>query len=90
MKVVYEPSFFRDIKKISDHTLLVKIKGILRLCETSTFPELYNLIQIKKLSWAENLYRIRLWEWRIGIKILHDDIIFIRIKQRSEIYKIFP
>jgi mRNA interferase RelE/StbE len=38
----------------------------------------------------DNFYRIRLGEYRIGIELVDDEIIFTRFLHRKDVYKYFP
>ena len=41
-------------------------------------------------TWKRSNYRIRLGDYRIGIEIQKDTIIFTRFLHRKDIYKFFP
>jgi mRNA interferase RelE/StbE len=53
----------------------------------STISQIQNL---KKLKGFKEFYRIRFGDYRIGIKIINDELSFERILHRKEIYKLFP
>jgi mRNA interferase RelE/StbE len=38
----------------------------------------------------DSFYRIRLADYRIGIEIINDEIIFARFLHRKDVYKYFP
>jgi len=46
--------------------------------------------QLKKLKGYKQYYRIRIGNYRIGIKIEADTVIFVAIDHRKNIYRIFP
>jgi len=45
---------------------------------------------LKKLKGYEIFYRIKLGDYRIGIEIVEDEIIFVRFLHRREVYRFFP
>jgi len=48
-------------------------------------------LDIRKMKGYEDYYRIRLGDYRIGCKIEErHKIIFYRVKNRNDIYKVFP
>jgi len=48
-------------------------------------------LDFKKMQGYENYYRIRIGSYRIGCKIqTGSKIIFYRVKNRKDIYKVFP
>jgi mRNA interferase RelE/StbE len=38
----------------------------------------------------ERFYRIRLGDYRIGLELVGDELIFTRFLHRKEVYKYFP
>ena len=57
-------------------------------------PSLHHItdkIDLKKIKGYENYYRIRIGAYRIGCEIqAGNKIIFYRVKNRKDIYKVFP
>lgn len=45
---------------------------------------------LKKLKGYKNYFRIRLGDYRIGIQITENKIIFAAFDKRADIYKYFP
>ncbi len=89
MKVKFEKSFKRDLKKIKDKTVLAKVKDIIEILE--------NIVEIaefkgdlKKLKIGSNQWRIKIGDYRIGLEIEKDAVILVRILHRKDIYKYFP
>ena len=88
MKAVFRSSFLRDLKKIHDPKMLIRIKQAIEEAENAlSFTQISH---IGKLSGAEDLYRIRLGEYRIGLVLAGDTLEFIRCLHRREIYHYFP
>ena len=88
MKIKIDKSFEKDSDKIKDKTVLIKVSEIIESIERlSDYSQIKNL---KKLKSSKNYFRIRVGDYRIGIKIIEDEIIFIRLLHRKDIYKFFP
>jgi len=58
-----------------------------RVEKTSSLISLEN---VKKLKGAENYYRIRLGDYRVGIILEKETLIFVRFLHRKDIYRYFP
>ena len=88
MQVKFEARFAKDLRAIRDQKLLNKIKEIVDECKSAN--SLSELNQLKKMQGYDSFYRIRSGEYRIGIEIVADEIIFTRFLHRKDIYKYFP
>ena len=58
--------------------------------ETSAFTQLSDLPNLKKLKGYKNYYRIRFGNYRAGIRLQNDTLIFERLLHRRDIYKFYP
>lgn len=90
MKIFFKPSFVRDFKKLPG-----EIKSEVRRMCTEIFPTLghitdYDKHPLKKIAGFENYYRIKIQDYRVGFKKESNTIIFMRVKHRKDIYKVFP
>ncbi len=88
MKLAYEACFEKDLKNISDKNLLKKIKSTIE--EIGKTDKLSSISNLKKLRGYETFYRIRIGDYRIGIEIIEDCVIFTRVLHRKEVYRYFP
>ena len=88
MRVEFKKSFARDLKKTKEKQLLQQIKEIIEEVEHAPSVEVIN--NLKQLKGGENYYRIRLGDYRIGLKLENDAIVFVRFLHRKEIYRYFP
>ncbi|MFH1197408.1 MAG: type II toxin-antitoxin system RelE/ParE family toxin [bacterium] len=87
MIIKIDSSFVKDTKKIKDRQLLAKIADCIEEIQMAgNFKQIKN---VKKLHGEENFYRIRLGEYRLGIRILENTVEFIRVLHRKDIYKHF-
>ncbi len=64
MIIEFKKSFLKDIKKIKDKEIKLKIMDIIKKFEENRFEEL----NLKKLSGYNDFYRIKLKKYRLGIK----------------------
>ncbi len=89
MRAEFRKSFARDLRRRkNDSDFLDRVKEIIEeveLAETAA-----RITNLKKLKGESSYYRIRFGNYRIGIKIEDDLVIFIRVLHRKEIYRYFP
>ncbi|WP_410795602.1 type II toxin-antitoxin system RelE family toxin [Parabacteroides sp. FAFU027] len=88
MIVRIDKSFEKDVNKIKDKSFHLKIADCIE--QIMTIEQISSIKNLKKLKGAENFYRIRIGEYRLGILIENDSITFIRCLHRKDIYKYFP
>ena len=88
MKIKFESKFSKDLRKIKDQKLLSQIKIVINECKLAqTLDDIKNL---KKLKGYQTFYRIKIGDYRIGMAIINDELIFTRFLHRREIYGFFP
>ena len=88
MRVKYEASFAKDLKIIREKILLDKVKSIIE--QVKLADNIQNINKLKKLKGFDTFYRIKSGDYRIGIEIVNNEIIFTRFLHRREIYRYFP
>lgn len=88
MTTWYKNSFLKDFEKLNENTKL-KI-GQLVFVEIPNLKNLSQLRGIKKIRDEKNYFRLRVGDYRIGLKIENDIIIFYRVMHRKDIYRFFP
>jgi mRNA interferase RelE/StbE len=88
MKVEFKKSFLKDLKKLKNKSLQNSIYNcIIQIESAESLVEIKNL---KKLTGFELHYRIRVGDYRIGLKLENDVVNFVVFEHRKDIYKIFP
>jgi mRNA interferase RelE/StbE len=89
MIVRIDKSFQKDVDKINDAKIKhAIIEAIHLIQDTENFSSIKNL---KKLTGYKDLYRIRLGNYRIGLRYTYDqELIFIRFLHRKDIYQKWP
>ena len=88
MKTEFKASFLKCIHKIADNNLKAKIIECIQSVELSDSIKQIN--DLKKLKGHKSFYRIKLGDYRIGIKIDSEVVVFVTVAHRKDIYKLFP
>jgi len=88
MKFEIKKSFLKDLKKLNDKRLAEEIKNLFDIIEKA--ENLQEIPNVKKLKGFEEFYRIRIGKYRVGIRYNNNEVTFIRILLRKDIYKFFP
>ena len=88
MKTAFRDSFAKDLKNIRDKTALKRIKELIEAVELS--ESLSPMPNLKKLKGHEHYYRLRAGDYRVGLALKGDTVIFVRVLNRKDIYKYFP
>ncbi|HLG35713.1 MAG TPA: type II toxin-antitoxin system RelE/ParE family toxin [Bacteroidia bacterium] len=88
MNIEFTGKFEKQIDQIRDKKLKSEIANIVRaVIAAQTLARVPNL---KKLKGYKTAYRIRTGNYRIGIIIQNNVILFAAFADRKDIYKIFP
>lgn len=88
MNTEFTRKFSQQVMVCNDQKIRNKILETIQFCtKASSMSEVRN---VKKLSGYKNYYRIRIGDYRIGIEVNKDIIIFAAFDHRSNIYKYFP
>lgn len=88
MNSVFLASFLKDIKKLRDPKLRNAIEQAIKDVEQSHSIDAVRAI--KRLSGHSDYYRIRLGQWRLGLKVQGSSVQFIRCLHRRDVYRFFP
>ena len=88
MKIDFKKSFLKELKKLKNKNLQNAIyDAIVQVESAKTISQIKNL---KKLSGYEFHYRIRVGDYRIGVKLENEVVHFVVFEHRKDIYKGFP
>lgn len=90
MEIAFKKSFLKSIKKLKDKSLKDDIFNAISSAEDAdTLDEIPN---IKKLTGYSVYYRIRIGDYRIGLKWVDSEKIlyFVTFDHRKDVYKNFP
>jgi len=78
-------------KKLFKMNSLLRVRMVQYIDKLESFDDLIKKLDIKKLKWYENKYRLRVWKYRILFEKYEDKLIIlvIDIWSRWDIYKSF-
>lgn len=88
MKTSFTSSFLKDVRKLPDDAVREEVRDAILTVEAA--PDLRSVPNLKKLSGGGPYYRIRIGDYRIGMRIDGDVVGFVRVLPRKEIYRYFP
>ncbi len=88
MKIAFEASFARDLKRIRDKPLLQRVQQTIEAIKLA--PGIGSVSEPKKMQGYDTFYRVRLGDYRIGIEVVDDQVIFVRFLHRKDVYRYFP
>ena len=88
MKTAFRESFTRDLKAVRDKKLLQRVREVIEAVEKA--DSLGDLPNLKKLKGAKSYFRLKLGDYRIGLALESNTVIFVRFLDRKDIYKYFP
>ncbi len=89
MILKFDKSFEKDILKLKNKDLAIKIKKI--ITELENIENITSLKNVKKMEGFPSYYRVRIGDYRLGIEPEDSEtIVLLRIKHRKDIYDVFP
>ncbi len=88
MNVSFRSSFAKDLNRIRDKHLLRRVREAIDDVEHA--QSINDLPNLKKLKSSKNYYRLRIGDYRIGLAVEDDALVFVRVLNRKEIYRYFP
>jgi mRNA interferase RelE/StbE len=88
MKTEFKTSFLKAIKKVKD--IQLKDDIIRAIINVESAEDIKQISQLKKLKGYHHYYRIKIGNYRIGIKIDSGIVFFVDVDHRNNIYRIFP
>ena len=88
MKVEFKRSFVEDLERVRDKGLKERVRQAIERVEgAQTFQEIEN---VRKLRGGERYYRIRIGDYRLGLVLEGDRVVFVRFLHRKDVYRYFP
>ena len=88
MKTEFKSSFAKDLRDIRDTKVLDRIRSVIETVEQ--VDALKDVPHVTKLQGEGDFYRIRVGDYRIGIILESETVVFVRCLNRREIYRYFP
>ncbi|MCX6303805.1 MAG: type II toxin-antitoxin system RelE/ParE family toxin [Bacteroidetes bacterium] len=80
--------FQKQVNDCNDRRIRSKVLSIIEAVGAS--DNLNGFPNLKKLAGHKNIYRIRMGDYRIGIVIDNNIVIFAAFDHRNDIYRYFP
>jgi mRNA interferase RelE/StbE len=89
MELLYAKKFSKDVDAIRKEAKIKKalLKVIEKIRESGSLAEVR---EVRKIEGYQKYYRIKLGDYRLGIKVTKNRIELIRFLHRKDIYKRFP
>jgi mRNA interferase RelE/StbE len=88
VKVEFRNSFAKDLKGVKEKGLLVRVREVIEAVEKA--DSLAEMPNLKKLKGSGNYFRVRVGDYRVGIALENDRVVFVCFLNRKDIYKHFP
>jgi mRNA interferase RelE/StbE len=88
LELEFRDSFLKDVRRIKEKRIREKISGV--IAEAKVASSISVIRHFKKMESGENCYRIRLGDYRIGVRLQDKTLIFLRCLHRKDIYRYFP
>jgi len=88
MKILFEKSFEKEIDKLRSEELQKKIIDVINQVEIA--KSVIEIKNMKKMKGYKNFYRIKINDYRIGVELENNTVIFAAFGHRKEIYRKFP
>lgn len=89
MIIKVDQSFRKDFKKLKNIEIQKRI--IQKISDLERMEAIKWMTQMKKMQGFSDFYRLRIWDYRIGMQLQDTHtIILIRVAHRRDIYEIFP
>jgi mRNA interferase RelE/StbE len=86
--VRFEASFAKDLRGINDKSLLGRVGQIID--EVKLAENLAAIRSMKKLKGHDHFYRIRIGDYRLGLELIGEELVFVRCLHRRDVYRYFP
>jgi mRNA interferase RelE/StbE len=89
LKILYARALVKDLEAVSRNPGVKK--RLLKLIETlKAIDTLDELRHIKKIEGYDCYYRLRIGDYRLGLKLSGNTVELIRFLHRRDIYRRFP
>jgi mRNA interferase RelE/StbE len=88
VKVEFRDSFAKDLRGVGAKGLLGRVREVIEAVEKA--DSLAELSHLKKLRGGGNYFRVRVGDYRVGVSLEGDTVVFVRFLNRKDVYKYFP
>ena len=88
MELEFREPFRKDLKGIRNASVKKKIAVV--ISDAKKASSLLDMKNVKKMEGSVSYYRIRVGDYRIGVKLQEKTLGFMRCLDRKDIYRYFP
>jgi mRNA interferase RelE/StbE len=88
MEISYKKKFLKELAKIPE-PYRSNIESFV-FNDIHKFESPFQSERIQKLKGHDLFYKVRFGNYRVGLKMDSDDLVFERVLHRKEIYKYYP
>lgn len=88
MNIEFRRSFVKDLEKVVDSRLRQRVSEVIVAVEQA--QALGEVGHVRKLRDGESYYRIRVGDYRIGVLLDGETVVFVRFLHRKDVYRYFP
>ena len=88
MDVEFTPGFNKNVTKLHDRNIKDAIIDAIENIKAANKPG--NIHNMEGIKGFKTYFRVRIGDYRIGIRILNNKVYFIKVGHRKDIYKLFP
>lgn len=88
MHLSCERKFEKDLAAIVDKNILKQIEVLLQ--HLAEAEGLHEIGQVKVMKGHPGYYRIRIGDYRIGLRLDEKGVVLLRVLHRKDIYRKFP
>jgi len=88
VEVEFRASFLKDVNRIREKAVKKNIAAV--IMEAKSASSLSAIRNVKKMEGSADYYRVRIGDYRIGVKLHGKTLIFLRCLNRKDIYRYFP
>jgi len=89
VKILYAKALVKDLEAVSRNPG-VRVRLIKLIEKLKTIDSLNELQGIKKIEGYDRYYRLRVGDYRLGLKLSGNTVELIRFLHRRDIYRRFP
>ena len=88
MEIRYHPRFDRDTRRIRSRDLSSRLERT--IAELKAASNIKEISGVQPIAGWEDLYRIRIGDYRLGLELVDNSAVLLRFGHRREFYRGFP
>jgi mRNA interferase RelE/StbE len=88
VKLQFKSSFLKDLRAVKVKSVRARIEEL--IVAYQKVNKLDDISNLKKLAGTDSFYRVRIGNYRLGLVLEGDTLVFVRLLHRKDIYRYFP